>query len=66
LADPARPFVVRASSNTVTALGAAFNVDVEKEGAHVTAMKHRMTVESGGEDVIVAEDEKAFSIAGWS
>jgi FecR protein len=34
--DPVRPFVVEASGGTVTALGTAFNVDAEKERAHVT------------------------------
>jgi len=56
--DPARPFVVEASGGTVTALGTAFDVDVEKAATHVTVTQHRVAVGSGGENVIVAEGEQ--------
>ncbi|HUB65481.1 MAG TPA: FecR family protein [Methylocella sp.] len=56
--DPARPFVVEASGGTVTALGTAFDVDVEKAATHVTVTQHRVAVESGGENVVVAEGEQ--------
>ncbi|MGO9719414.1 MAG: FecR family protein [Methylocella sp.] len=56
--DPARPFVVAASGGTVTALGTAFDVDVEKASTHVTVAQHRVAVESGDENVIVAEGEQ--------
>jgi transmembrane sensor len=56
--DPARPFVVEASGGTVAALGTVFDVDVENARAHVTVVQHRVAVESGGENVIVAENQQ--------
>jgi len=57
--DPARPFVVEAAGGTVTALGTAFDVDVEKAWAHVMVTSHRVAVESGGEKLIVGEGQQS-------
>ena len=45
--DPARPFVVEALGGTVTALGTAFDVALEKARAQVTVTQHRVSVASG-------------------
>jgi transmembrane sensor len=53
--DAARPFVVEAAAGTVTALGTAFDVSLEREGAQVAVGQHRVLVASGGRDVVVEE-----------
>jgi transmembrane sensor len=57
--DPARPFAVEAAGGTVTALGTAFDVALEKTGARVTVTKHRVAVSSGGQTVIVGEGQQS-------
>ena len=57
--DPARPFIVEAAGGTVTALGTAFDVAVEKAWAHVMVLQHRVAVESGGSSVIVEEGQQS-------
>ena len=57
--DPARPFIVEAAGGTVTALGTAFDVAVEKAWAHVMVSQHRVAVESGGSSVIVEEGQQS-------
>ncbi|HTV33086.1 MAG TPA: FecR family protein [Methylocella sp.] len=59
LADPARPFVVDAAGGTVTALGTAFDVEVEKAWAQVMVTSHRVAVESGGGKVIIEEGQQS-------
>ncbi len=60
--DPARPFVVEAAGGTVTALGTAFDVALEKTEARVTVTKHRVLISSGGGNVLVEEgQESAFA-----
>ena len=44
-----RPFVVEAANGTVTALGTAFAVELEADGAEVVVTEHRVRVESGPE-----------------
>ncbi len=56
--DPARPFVVEASGGTVTALGTAFDMDVDELRVQVTVTQHRVKVQSGGESVIVVENQQ--------
>lgn len=57
--DPARPFIVDAAGGTVTALGTAFDVDVENVWAHVMVTQHRVAVASGGESVIVEAGQQS-------
>jgi transmembrane sensor len=57
--DPARPSMVDAAGGIVTALGTAFDVDVEKAWAHVTVTSHRVAVTSGGGSVIVEEGQQS-------
>jgi transmembrane sensor len=57
--DPARPFVVDAAGGTVTALGTAFDVALDKAGAHVTVTQHRVSVASGGGAVVVEEGQQS-------
>ncbi len=57
--DPARPFVVEAAGGTVTALGTAFDVSVEGAQARVTVTQHRVSVVSGGQNVIVEEGQQS-------
>jgi len=57
--DPTRPFVVEAAGGTVTALGTAFDVAVEKEQAQVTVTQHRVSIASGGQTVIVDEGQQS-------
>ncbi|SFK82907.1 transmembrane sensor [Methylocapsa palsarum] len=67
--DPARPFTVAAAGGTIIALGTAFDVALEDNGARVTVAKHRVSVSSGGQTVIVEEgqessfDENAAALA---
>lgn len=56
--DARRPFVVEAGGGTVTALGTAFDVALEKDGARVTVTNHRVTVSSAGEVVVVDEGQQ--------
>ncbi|WP_281932545.1 FecR family protein [Methylocystis iwaonis] len=48
-----RPFVVEAAGGTVTALGTAFDVALQKNGARVAVSEHAVAVASGGERLIV-------------
>jgi transmembrane sensor len=57
--DPARPFAVEAAGGTVTALGTAFDVALGKTGALVTVTKHRVSISSGGQNVIVEEGQQS-------
>jgi transmembrane sensor len=57
--DPARPFIVEAAGGTVTALGTAFDVAMEKAWAHVMVTQHRVSIASGGERVIVEEGHQS-------
>jgi transmembrane sensor len=57
--DPARPFVVEAGGGTVTALGTAFDVAVEKSGTRVTVTEHRVTIASGGQSVVVEQGRQS-------
>jgi len=57
--DPTRPFVVEAVGGTVTALGTAFNVAVQKERAQVTVTQHRVSVVSGGKTAIVEAGQQS-------
>ncbi len=57
--DPARPFVVEALGGTVTALGTAFDVALEKARAQVTVTQHRVSVASGGRNVVVEEGQQS-------
>lgn len=57
--DPARPFVVEAAGGTITALGTAFDVAVEKAWAHVLVAQHQVSIVSGGQSVIVAEGQQS-------
>lgn len=57
--DPARPFVVEAAGGAITALGTAFDVAVEKAQAHVTVTEHRVSVASGGRDVVLEEGQQS-------
>lgn len=52
--DPSRPFRVAAAGGVVTALGTAFAVAQEAEGARVVVTEHRVAVRSGGRQVEVA------------
>jgi len=56
--DPARPFIVEAAGGTATALGTAFGVELNKAGARVSVAEHQVKVASGGENVIVAENQQ--------
>jgi transmembrane sensor len=53
--DAARPFAVEAAGGTVTALGTAFDVALQKSGARVAVGEHSVAVASGGARVIVGE-----------
>lgn len=57
--DRSRPFIVEAAGGTVTALGTAFDVAVEKAQTNVTVTQHRVSVSSGGQSVIVEEGEQS-------
>jgi transmembrane sensor len=57
--DPARPFRVEAAGGSVTALGTAFDVALDHGLAQVTVTQHRVTVSSGGNEVIVGEGRRA-------
>lgn len=57
--DPSRPFVVEAAGGTVTALGTAFDVVLQKAQAHVTVTQHSVLVASGGQNVIVEEGQQS-------
>ena len=57
--DPTRPFVVEAAGGTVTALGTAFDVALEKEHAEVTVTQHRVSIASGGQTMIVEEGQQS-------
>lgn len=46
--DPARPFVVEAAGATISALGTAFDVALEKARARVVVTQHRVSIFSGG------------------
>jgi transmembrane sensor len=56
--DAARPFVVEAAGGTVTALGTAFDVALERGTAHVAVGEHRVAVASGGRSVVVGEGQQ--------
>lgn len=58
--EPSRPFVVEAAGGTITALGTAFNVAVEKSQARVTVGEHRVAVSSGKDALIVDEGQETF------
>lgn len=59
--DAARPFVVEAAGGTVTALGTAFDVAVQKGRVRVAVGEHAVAVASGGESVVVdAKQETSF------
>lgn len=64
--DPARPFVVEAAGGTVTALGTAFDIALERNEAHVTVMEHRVGVASGGQIVTVEEGRQSVYGEGLS
>ncbi|HTV32371.1 MAG TPA: FecR family protein [Methylocella sp.] len=57
--NPTRPFIVEAAGGTVTALGTAFDIALEKSDgiARVTVTEHRVNISSGGKDVVVEEGE---------
>ncbi len=57
--NPARPFVVEAAGATVTAHGTAFDVALDNAGARVTVTEHRVSVLSGGVNVVVAEGQQS-------
>jgi len=57
-ADQARPFVVEAAGGTIIALGTAFAVELINGGVRVTVAEHQVKVASGGENVIVPENEQ--------
>jgi len=52
--DSARPFVVEAGTGTTTALGTAFAVAHEADGARVVVTEHAVRVAAGGESRDVA------------
>ena len=57
-ADPGRPFVVRAGSGEVTALGTQFTVETEHGKADALVTEHRVLVRSGyGNPAIVGEGQ---------
>lgn len=56
--DSSRPFVVEAAGGSVTALGTAFGVEFINAGVRVSVAEHKVRVTSGGENVIVAENEQ--------
>ena len=56
--DFSRPFVVEAAGGFVTALGTAFGVELINAVARVSVAEHRVKVASGGESVIVAENQQ--------
>jgi transmembrane sensor len=58
-ADASRPFVVEAAGGAVTALGTAFDVSLEGAQARVTVTQHRVSVASGGRNVIVEEGQQS-------
>lgn len=60
--DAARPFVVEAAGGSVTALGTAFDIAMDKGEARVTVTEHSVAVASGGGSVVVEEGaQSAFS-----
>ncbi|OAI27625.1 iron dicitrate transport regulator FecR [Methylosinus sp. R-45379] len=60
--DTARPFVVEAAGGSVTALGTAFDIAIDKGEARVTVTEHSVAVASGGASVVVGEGaQSAFS-----
>jgi len=62
--DPARPFVVDVAGGTVTALGTAFDIALERNHAEVSVAENRAVVESGGQNVIVEEGRQSAFGAG--
>jgi transmembrane sensor len=56
--DSSRPFVVEAAEGFVTALGTAFAVELINGGVRVSVAEHQVKVASGGENVIVPENEQ--------
>jgi transmembrane sensor len=57
--NPKRPFVVEARDGTVTALGTAFDVDVEQSSSRVTVTEHRVVVASSGRSIEVGEGQQS-------
>lgn len=57
--DPARPFVVEAAGGAVTALGTAFDVALDDGLARVIVTEHRVSISSGGRDVIVRQGQQS-------
>lgn len=57
--DAERPFVVEAAGGTVTALGTAFDVSLDGQGAQVAVGQHRVAVASGGRAVLVEEGQQS-------
>jgi transmembrane sensor len=57
--DPLRPFIVEAAGGSVTALGTAFDVAVDRGGAHVTVAEHRVLVASDGHEVVVEQGQQS-------
>jgi len=53
--DAARPFVVEVAGGTVTALGTAFDVALDRNGARVAVGEHAVAVTSGGARLVVEE-----------
>jgi transmembrane sensor len=62
--DPARPFVVEAGGGFVTALGTAFDVDLDGKGVRVAVGEHGVSVASRGETVVVGERQQTIYDAG--
>jgi transmembrane sensor len=56
--DAARPFVVEAAGGTATALGTAFDVALQRDGARVAVGEHAVAVSSGGARVVVGERQE--------
>lgn len=57
--DAARPFVVAAAGATVTALGTAFDIALESDGARVTVAEHAVAVASGGAETRVDQGRQS-------
>lgn len=55
--DPSRPFVVEAAGGSTTALGTAFSVALNGEGAEVSVTEHAVRVIAGGGKARVSEGE---------
>jgi transmembrane sensor len=56
--DLRRPFTVEAAGGTVTALGTAFGIELNNAGARVSVAEHQVRVASGGENVVVSENQQ--------